>query len=143
MRGIVVGIMAGLLTVGCGDSGPPVVPVSGKVTLDGKPLSGASVTFVPAGEAAGTFGGSATTDGEGAYTLLNTKGAKGVSPGDYRVTVSKAELKNPALAESGGISESDLKQVVPLPYTKADATPLKFSVDASGKAIDIPIVSKK
>ena len=37
---------AGFL-VGCGESGPKLVPVSGTVTLNGKPLEGAAVAFQP------------------------------------------------------------------------------------------------
>jgi hypothetical protein len=32
---------------GCGSSGPPIAYVSGKVTMDGKPLPNATVVFIP------------------------------------------------------------------------------------------------
>ena len=40
-------ILLGVAIVGCGPSGPVTVPISGTVTLDGKPLSDASIRFVP------------------------------------------------------------------------------------------------
>ncbi len=43
---LVAGLLGGL--VGCGGDGQaPLVPVHGKVTLDGKPLVGKTVKFIP------------------------------------------------------------------------------------------------
>lgn len=56
---------------GCGDSSG-LVPVSGKVTLNGKPIAGASLTFQPiaAGKTTEAGQGSyARTDDEGSYEL--------------------------------------------------------------------------
>jgi hypothetical protein len=41
---------AGLLTVGCSQSPPKPVPVSGTVTFDGKPLTDAQILFVEPGQ---------------------------------------------------------------------------------------------
>src|SRR5205823_204029 len=69
--------------VGC--AGP--VDVQGKVTLNGKPLGGAMVVFIPVGGGpqAGAF-----TDDEGNFRLNGTK-TEGTLPGEYRVIVSKKE----------------------------------------------------
>ena len=41
-------VLAGLVAVaGCGEKGKTFVPVSGVVTLDGKPLAGGNVVFQP------------------------------------------------------------------------------------------------
>jgi hypothetical protein len=56
---------------GCG-SGGKTAPVSGTVTLDGKPLANALVTFQPiatAGKASAGMGSTGVTDGNGKYTL--------------------------------------------------------------------------
>ena len=43
--------LAVMLASGCaGESGPPRLPVSGKVTLDGKPLPSGTITFLPTGK---------------------------------------------------------------------------------------------
>src|SRR5437764_1036353 len=52
----------GLLLPGCGGGGPKVI-VTGVVTLDGKPLEGAMVSFVPDDDKLPT--GGATTDKDG------------------------------------------------------------------------------
>src|SRR5436305_15239140 len=67
----------------------PRVPVSGMVTLDGKPLSKAIVSFVPKGETPGD-GGIATTDASGQFevTSRDTK-SRGCPVGTYTVMISK------------------------------------------------------
>src|SRR5437870_614360 len=63
---------------GC-NSAPGVAPVSGKVTLDGKPLANAHVSFQPvaSGGKEPSGGGSyADTDADGNYSLLLVEGDK-------------------------------------------------------------------
>ncbi len=76
---------------GCGGGG--LAPVSGHVTLDGQPLAGALVTFLPVA-AAGTAdaagpGAMAVTGPDGAFRL-HTLGVDrpGAVPGAHRVRVS-------------------------------------------------------
>jgi hypothetical protein len=62
-----------LVVAGCARTPAGVVPVSGRVTLDGQPLAGAVVTFQPiqASSVPLKAGGSAgRTDGEGRFTLM-------------------------------------------------------------------------
>jgi hypothetical protein len=63
--------LAGLITFpGCARELPPVVPVKGKVMLNGQPLPKASVTFVPQLEKFGSESNStAVTDENGEFTL--------------------------------------------------------------------------
>ena len=61
-----------LLLVGCGQEPHAIAPVSGRVTLNGKPLPNAGVTFspMPAGAKVDAGPGSAgVTDADGHYTL--------------------------------------------------------------------------
>src|SRR5207245_8454223 len=70
---------------GCGGQAEPVKG-EGVVTLDGKPLEGARVTFLP--ESAGAFVASGKTDYEGNF-LLSTPGlGLGALPGEYKVVLS-------------------------------------------------------
>ncbi|GIW99923.1 MAG: hypothetical protein KatS3mg111_3256 [Pirellulaceae bacterium] len=72
---------------GCGGDKLPTVPVSGVVTLDGKPLEGATVTFVPQSPGARTA--SALTGSDGRFVLTTVKGGDGAVPGTYAVTIKK------------------------------------------------------
>jgi hypothetical protein len=84
--------LACVACVGCGDSAN-VAPVAGIVTLDGKPLVGASVTTQPiaAGSAAPGSGSFGTTDDQGRFELELVKPAvKGAIIGEHRVMISPA-----------------------------------------------------
>ena len=68
-----------VMAAGCGTTvpnQPKLVPVSGAVTLNGKPLAGATVEFVPTGSTHGT-GAYGCTDKTGKYELSTTRGGKG------------------------------------------------------------------
>jgi hypothetical protein len=72
-----------LLAVGCGGPGKPV-KVEGIVTLDGKPLPGATVTFAPVG---GGRSASGRTDADGSFRLTTFRTDDGALPGEYKVMV--------------------------------------------------------
>jgi hypothetical protein len=90
-----------VLVLGCG--GSRYAPVSGTVTMDGKPLANVAVSFQPAGgEPNPGVGSSGRTDEKGEYTLQVIGGrGKGAVVGKHRVevnpTVSKPDDdRNPA-----------------------------------------------
>jgi hypothetical protein len=138
--------LALLLLPGCGESVKPGrgVPVSGTVTLGGKPLADADVMFTNE-----TFVGVAKTDAEGKYRLV-----QGALPGKNRVSVSKYEggaspaLANPqptgdgmdagqaAAAQMGWGNEKKKaagpKQLVPADYSDPTTTKLTYDVPAEG-----------
>jgi len=83
-----------VVLLGC-SGGSDIAPVSGTVTLDGKPLPDARISFQPAatGEAAGRLelgmGSYATTDAEGRYTLRTADTDEaGAVIGTHRVMIS-------------------------------------------------------
>lgn len=72
------------LLVGCGSGDmPDLGEVSGKVTLDGKPLAGVIITFQPD---AGGRASSAETDTEGNYELIYKYGVNGAKVGSNTVS---------------------------------------------------------
>jgi hypothetical protein len=77
-----------LAAAGCGDPHTPV-SVSGVVTLEGKPVEGATVAFYAA--AGGPEGRPALgrTDADGAFRLNTLGDADGALPGEYKVVISK------------------------------------------------------
>ena len=73
---------------GCGSNPPPQVPVKGKLTLNGRPLRGATVVFTPDRAKGGRGPQSyAVTGDDGAFALATTEGPGAVA-GWYRVTVA-------------------------------------------------------
>jgi hypothetical protein len=126
-------LLAALLAAGCGDAGD-YPPVSGRVTLDGKPLAGARVLFQPdgAGKLEAGRGSLATTDADGRFALtqIGAKGAAGAKVGRHRVVVSKADREVKADDDKGGGPGG--KEVVPAKYSTEST--LTFDVPAGGTA---------
>ncbi|WP_437222227.1 carboxypeptidase regulatory-like domain-containing protein [Planctomicrobium sp. SH661] len=74
-----------VICLGCGGSnGPKLVPVRGMITLDGKPLDRASITFHPEqGRPSVGF-----SDDEGKYELQYSFDRAGAMPGRHLVTIT-------------------------------------------------------
>lgn len=90
-----LGLLA-VLTAGCDTRGFKVAPVSGKVTMDGKPLVGALVSFSAAQPPAGKSPPAAQgeTDEQGRYTLKMYEGNSawdGACVGENRVSITLDE----------------------------------------------------
>jgi len=82
------------MLAGCGGSGYKLVPVSGKVTLNGKPVPDAHVSFEPRAVGPGCYG---KTDGEGRFTLQSVLDDKpGAVPGTHVVRITTAREGNPS-----------------------------------------------
>src|SRR6267142_1970872 len=79
--------------VGCGRKSN-VVPVSGRVTVDGQPLANVAINFGPlTGGLDGAYAAYGKTDGEGRYTLkLVDNGRRGAMVGKNRVTLNESGL---------------------------------------------------
>jgi Domain of unknown function (DUF6795) len=90
------GVALALAGPGCAGRGK--VKVSGVVTLDGRPVEGAMVTFVPTGKET-THVAHATTDKDGQFSLSTSQPGDGAYPGEYKVTVVYAEGAVPPAAE--------------------------------------------
>ena len=89
-----VAVLFVLVSTGCGPSSdmPELGTVTGVVTLDGQPLPGVTVKFVPA-EGRTSSG---LTDAGGKYELIYTRDVKGAPVGEHKVYISGAG------AEGGG-----------------------------------------
>ncbi|MBC7351982.1 MAG: carboxypeptidase regulatory-like domain-containing protein [Thermogutta sp.] len=89
---IMLWFVSGLvISQGCGSRTrgniPQTAPVSGIVTLDGQPVDGATVVFVPTGTPA--YGAYAVTDSKGRFVLKSSETVSGAVPGKYFVQVTK------------------------------------------------------
>ena len=80
--------MVGMALSGCGPSYPETIPVTGSVSLDGKPVAGAAVVFTPEEGHLAT----GTTDGSGQFELSTFQLGDGALPGKHRVTVAKTTV---------------------------------------------------
>ncbi|WP_406693731.1 carboxypeptidase-like regulatory domain-containing protein [Singulisphaera sp. Ch08] len=87
MRQVMVAALATLL-IGCGQSGPKLVPISGTVTNNGKPVEGASIVFTPDPSNPLAQPASDVSGPDGNYKAM-THNRSGVAPGKYRVSVIK------------------------------------------------------
>ncbi|MFM7070833.1 MAG: hypothetical protein ACKO38_03440, partial [Planctomycetota bacterium] len=80
-------ILAGL--VGCGGNQPPLAPVTGKVAMDGKPLTAGAIVFHP--DVANSFQDdkpSSLLQLDGSFTMRTFPFGDGVPPGKYKVTLA-------------------------------------------------------
>lgn len=116
--------------VGCGSAGPDVQMISGVVTLDGRPVNGATVIFVP--EADGLMA-AGRTNAEGLFVLNASVGKKfgrGTTEGDYIVTLSKlTNVKiDPITGEPTDIQLAEPQELIPRIYTTAADSPLRATV---------------
>jgi hypothetical protein len=89
--------------IGCGsDPGEAItlVPVTGTITINGKPMANAMVSFIPdAGNKASTAGGD-TTGPDGNY-MAQYRGRNGLAPGKYKVTVVPGAAEESSNAVAG------------------------------------------
>jgi len=125
------------LVPGCGKKMPPLTPVSGKVTVDGQPLTAGQVSLIPdvglptqeKSEGQDSTPGIGPSIGQigsdGTYKVF-TSGKEGAPLGKYRVTVT------PSMMPSGD------KKAPPMNFSRKFGdnrnTPLKFEVVASPAA---------
>jgi hypothetical protein len=81
---LVFGIVSALI-IGCGGGDlPELGSVSGKVTMDGKPMDGVIIAFFPESGGPST----ANVDAEGQYQLSYTEGVAGTKVGPNTVNFS-------------------------------------------------------
>ena len=142
---LTVGLLAGCSSA---PAGPPLVPTSGTITLDGKPLAAADLIFVPQGDTKGQSG-VARTDAEGKYELMTAdRKHKGVAVGSYRVVINK--LVKPDGSDyvpdpnAGPFDAGGFKELLPAAYSDMGETTLDANVpDGGSKTLDFKLSSKK
>ena len=149
-----------LLTIavvsGCGggvelpDYADKLIPVSGTVTADGKPVAGANVVFHPAdygGDSAQTAYG--RTDDNGKYTLttpiagLDIEQQAGAVEGVYKVTVNRIARPD-GTPIPDGMSEADAmaegaRETVPPMFSDPGMSQVTVTVTPNGAEYDLAI----
>lgn len=105
------------------------VPVTGFITLEGKPLAGATVRFVPekGRPAVGTTGD------DGRFRLTTFSANDGALPGRYRVTIAGPEAgPGGKPGGSGAAKEKPSRAGVPPMYSRPQTSPLLAEVSPDG-----------
>jgi hypothetical protein len=137
-----------LLGNGCGSQGKglKVEYVEGIITLDGEPVSNASVTFIPITETEGAEAAGGYSNNKGVYKLTSGNGdpEAGAVLGEYRILVSKIEVTDLTEGMEYGTStgyKETVKQTHLLPeiYRSRDKSPLKSNVKKGKNKIDIQL----
>lgn len=138
-----------MVFVGCGGGAPPAAklpktePVSGIVTLDEKPIAGAVVTFVPAGDTKGVecVG---RTDESGKYTPTQMRGTEGVPVGVYKVVISRFLRGGQPITteDGGGGSGGVVTESLPPKYSNPAQTKLNATIKEGGGTVDFKLTSK-
>ncbi len=131
-----------LLTLaGCGGKDDSHVRVSGSVTLNGQPLSGAQVAFIPTGSTPG-IGAQARTGPDGSYQLTDRRGKPGTEPGTYKVTIGKRLMPDGSEVPPDDPTppiRSPARESLPPNYSDDSRTELQAVVPEQGGTIDFPL----
>lgn len=123
---------------GCGEGGPHLVAVKGKVTLDGKPVPSAIVTFNPTG--AGGSNSLGKTDSDGNYRLEFSQDKQGALVGEYAVEIVTKKISKADLPDDGSVVDQSNFVEIPVKYRKRGA--LSATVKDQSNTIDFELTSK-
>jgi hypothetical protein len=100
-------------TVGC-ERGPALVPVTGKVTFQGKPIVPGAVFIEPDDGPDGTvLRASGLLQLDGSFALRTYPHGQGAMPGTYRLYLQLGHGTKPELAAFTDVMRSPLTVVVP------------------------------
>jgi hypothetical protein len=146
---------------GCGGGRPKIYKVTGKVTLDGQPLAGAVVQFMPADPATGLEMASGTSGGDGVYNLTTYSTNDGAMEGDYKVLVTRRVKSEDTPAGGGPMDPKAMQDMfanrtkdsfqgknkppakketeIHKDYSNFESTPLKARVTSGANAFDFPL----
>jgi hypothetical protein len=141
-RGALLALVA-LSASGCGKG---TVTVEGAVTLDGQPVPGATVLFMP--EGGNGRAASALTDDDGNFRVTTYEEGDGALPGHYRIVVTRTEgvPQPPAMFQPGDEkkvighyravkNKERKKSTLPPNYGNEATSPLKCRVPTDGKLV--------
>ncbi|MDY3557648.1 metallophosphoesterase [Gemmata sp. JC673] len=113
-------------------------PVSGKVKLDGKPLTGATITFHAFNKTTEKYSPSCDTlsDDAGRFGMSTYTKSDGAPAGEFTVTVVKTA--------KGGYYDGEIpeKSVLPEKYAVATTSPLRVTIKEGTNDVELELDSK-
>ncbi len=119
--------------IGCSQSidDRPREPVAGTVKMDGQPLPDGWILFTPIGEASEKSTGATAEIKDGAFSIPREQG---LVPGKYKVSVSRAELKEPTgkAKKKGMLERSKVLGAEQIPAKYNTKTALKHEIKPGG-----------
>jgi len=131
-------VIGGVGLAGCGGDElkpPPLFPVSGTVTYQGKPVPGATVVFIPEGKVKAKdparlrpFG---TADEQGNYSIAWSEEHEGAATGKYKVGISAVEAVN----DEEGDSQTKPANAIPDKYGNPSTSGLTATVTEDGENV--------
>lgn len=123
-----------MAAAGCSDS--DFSTVSGHVSLDGKPLDGGAITFIPATSGPLAYGNVAP---DGSYSLQSSGGVEGLRPGSYTATVSyRSGRPSPGMT----LAQIQALERVPVSYTTPETSNLHEEVVVGENVINLQLTTK-
>jgi hypothetical protein len=130
-----------VVAAGCGQSDfgnvrQPTFPVQGKVTLDGKPLPGATIVFKPLDPARFKWRETpqAKTDQDGQFTVFTYASDDGAPAGEYRVGIAVLGGGD----DEGGDQVRRDASAAKLPASYADAATSGLTTNVEAKPNTLP-----
>lgn len=140
-----------IASIGCGQSDPANIPVSGRVTCENVPLSSGMIIFLPVSAVEGRSG-RAFIQPDGTYEATTINKGHGLMAGDYRVSVVPAPFNDEHAQEEtsrGGrthkvSASSKAYRNFPGRYRNPATSGLTLAVDASESRVkfDVDLANK-
>lgn len=142
---LIVSVILALPLIGCGKGTLKTEPVQGTVTLDGVPLSDATVNFNPV--SSGAIPGYARTDAQGHYILQTQNGSAqaGTVEGDYIVTFGKTTTISEGTTKNSygqTIERMRPKETLPDIYLTVKTSPFKVTITQGKNVLDFDLTAK-
>ena len=135
---LTVAVVAVVALAGCGQGGPKLYPVSGKVLVGDAPPEYATVVFHPVGDAGpDAVKPRGTVGPDGTYTLTTHTAGDGAPAGEYAVTV-EWWLSG---AKKGADPDSPAQNRLPVRY--ADPTQSKLTATVGPGPTEVPAFKLK
>lgn len=140
----VSGALALCLAIGCSDRDRGAV--EGVVTLDGKPVGAATVTFRHESSGALTLG---KTDPQGLFSVNPTAATdkRGAKVGRHQVMISAVQIDAPSAAANPGLGSLNIAtqgqvkvtHLIPKKYAAFETSGLSFEVSPGQNIADFPL----
>jgi hypothetical protein len=119
-----LGISGLLLIIGC-NSGPKIVPVSGKITIDGNPLTTGIIMVYQKGYRPA----SAVVKSDGSFTFKTLNHDDGCLLGEHPISISSKRV----------INDTKTEYFIPARYSDIDKSNTKIKIDGSNSNLLIDL----